>query len=106
MKLLQAESTYHSIRKEPLGRSYVRGHAMPEATKRPGFASGKGSERANMNGKELIYSPSEPVTEAEKLQYIKSHGSFEPGEQRTRGPSQSRRPWPVAPGAPRRWRRR
>ena len=51
VKLLQKESTYHSIRKEPLGKSYSRGHPMPEITKSPTFQFGKSSETANMNAR-------------------------------------------------------
>ena len=86
VKLTQKESTYHSIKREPLGQSFTRGHVLPSCVAEPGFQFGKKSVREGGDGsKVLIYNPSAAVTAAEKQQYIKSHGSFEPGEQRTRG---------------------
>lgn len=85
VKLTQKESTYHSIKKEPLGQSFKRGHVLPGAVSARGFAFGKGSTTSGDGSKDLIYNPSARVSADEKQQYIKSHGSFEPGEQRTRG---------------------
>jgi len=82
-KYSQKESVYKSIKTQPLGKSYVRGHPLPERTLDSGFSFGKPSV-TSAAAKPLIYPP---VTEDEKesqAQYVKSHGSYLPGEQKRR----------------------
>jgi len=85
VKVSQKESIYYSTKREPLGKTYQRGHVLPAETKQADFAFGKECAHPENQSKQLIYTPSELPTEGQKAQYIKSHGSFEPGEQRRRG---------------------
>ncbi|KAH8051622.1 hypothetical protein JL720_15110 [Aureococcus anophagefferens] len=58
VKLTQKESTYHSIKREPLGQSFTRGHVLPSCVAEPGFQFGKKSVREGGDGsKVLIYNP-------------------------------------------------
>ena len=80
----QAEKMYVENSKEPLGKPYIRGHEMPPKVKAEGFAYGMSTDSSE-SAKNLLYPQ---VTEDESkhhAQYIKSHGAYEPGEQRERG---------------------
>jgi hypothetical protein len=86
----QKNATYHSVKREPLGKTYARGHVLPQECKEDGFSFGMpNADKPNL-AKGLIYAPSEQSDGGMKAQYIKSHGSFEPGEQRRRGYD-----WPI-----------
>lgn len=80
-----SEAIYHSTSREPLGRSWVRGHMLPTKTLDrdfPGF--GKGTVR-NENGKMAVQPTDLPAdTEEQRALYRKTHGSVEPGEQHSR----------------------
>ena len=80
----QKEARYHSVQREPLGKSFSRpGHVLPERTKAPKFEFGKASQSSD-SAKGLLY-PKVTSDEAEfRGQYVKSHGSYAPGEQRAR----------------------
>ena len=79
----QQESLYYSVKREPLGKSYSRGHELPAQTASDKFSFGKGSASSEA-AKSLLY-PKVTTDESEHApQYVKSHGSYAPGEQRVR----------------------
>ena len=49
------EMIYETKRREPLGKSYVRGQMLPERVTKKAFAFGKGSSKSAFDAKELIY---------------------------------------------------
>ena len=82
-RLEKRESIYESRRREPLGKPYSRGHVLPAQTKEPKFSFGVTS-RSSESAKNLIY-PLPTVDESAFTdQYIRSHGSWRPGEQKDR----------------------
>lgn len=75
----RSERVYASTTREPLGKSYVRGHALPEDAKIPkGFGK---TVPQDEDVKQVIYARGVPAEseEARRLQ-IKSHGAYAPGE--------------------------
>jgi len=79
------EKIYKSVNREPLGRSYNRGHKMPAyVTEDPTFRHGVKSVKGK-TAKEVLnpVGESEEDKEGAKL-YIKSHGAYGPGEQKRR----------------------
>lgn len=84
IKEQQRESVYHSVKHEPLGKSLTRGHSLPEVTKTDKFRFGKQTASSDETAKALVYAPSAVETKQHKTQYVKSHGAYEPGEQRKR----------------------
>ncbi len=75
------ESKYQSHTREPLGKSYVRGHQLPHVTKQQEFAFGVptiGSESA----KDVLYPKGREKEERPEVSamYNKTHGAFGPGE--------------------------
>jgi hypothetical protein len=77
----RGEAIYKSTAQEPLGKPYLRGHALPETTQKadfPGF--GVKTELGNP-AKESIWPRDycEESTQAKKL-YRRTHGSTDPGE--------------------------
>lgn len=82
-KQQQRENIYESRKKEPLGVSYSRGHVLPEKTKNPDFAFGIASGKSH-DAKGLLYPSPQEDGAKYKSMYIKSHGSYEPAEQRDR----------------------
>jgi len=82
-KMEQAENIYDSRKKEPLGVSYSRKHVLPQQTENPEFAFGIPSGSSD-DAKELMYPRPDSDGSQHKQQYIKSHGSYEPAEQRNR----------------------
>jgi len=82
-KYAKTEANYHSSIKEPLGKSYNRGHVLPEAVKNPEYRFGIGSATSE-SAKGLLYPHIEVDDSQFKEQYIKSHSSYDPGEQRSR----------------------
>ena len=84
-KLTQAERHYHSTRMEPLGKCFSHGHVLPEECRTREHKFGKSTITPGGNdSKTLIYMPSAKPVPGERAQYIKSHGSYGPGEQRSR----------------------
>ena len=79
------EMIYETKRREPLGKSYVRGQMLPERVTKESFAFGKGSSKSNFDAKELIY-PKTVAGQEEKHhdQYVRSHGAYLPGERKDR----------------------
>ncbi|GMH61799.1 hypothetical protein TrST_g1045 [Triparma strigata] len=89
------EAVYKSVKREPLGTSYNRGHKMPSFMKDdPKFRHGIKSVKGQ-TAKEVLNpaDETEEDVEATKL-YIKSHGSYGPGVQKTRNYN-----WKVDPHA-------
>eukprot|EP01082_Thalassiosira_pseudonana_P001424 g1481.t1 g1481 contig10:2175999-2176946(-) len=76
-----AESTYKSTR--PLGRSHNRGHKLPEELLDSKYRHGVTSNRPEVGAKDLICSSYDDKENSNK-NHIKSHGSYGPGQQRTR----------------------
>jgi len=90
----QQEAVYQSVKHEPLGKSFSRGHKLPAKCSASGFLYGKGSKSEGKKGdsdiaglaaKRLLYPSTNEPEEQFHEQYIRSHGSFGPGEQRVRG---------------------
>jgi hypothetical protein len=78
------EACYHSRQREPLGKSYNRGHVLPDEAKSSVFSFGIATGSSE-SAKNLLY-PRKGEDESKfREAYIKSHGSFAPGEQRVRG---------------------
>ena len=78
------EAVYKSVKREPLGRSYVRGHNSPDVGD---FGEAKEELGVGQAAKALIYSRSKADDEEEAKYthlYKKSHNSYQPGEQRRR----------------------
>jgi len=84
----QAERVYASNKREPLGKAFQRGHVLPDGLGtqvpfgvpvRARELEAEGQVKATMRG-----SGQEEDPEAREL-YKRTHGDYEPGEQRTRG---------------------
>mmetsp|Transcript_4493 Transcript_4493/g.7571 ORF Transcript_4493/g.7571 Transcript_4493/m.7571 type:complete len:442 (+) Transcript_4493:85-1410(+) len=90
-QLEQAENIYASSKHEPLGRGYERGTQIPAGmgTERPfGMViDAKAKSRAGQV-KDLVFPNQAPELEEDLTKthdlYLKSHGAYEPGEQRRR----------------------
>ncbi|GMH38274.1 hypothetical protein BSKO_06158 [Bryopsis sp. KO-2023] len=85
------EHIYASAQGEPLGRSCNRGHRIPGGlgTARPfGILSGAQEKEAACLARQITFPDEDPENEetpqAHEL-YVRSHGAYAPGEQRTRG---------------------
>jgi hypothetical protein len=78
----RGESIYQSVRMEPLGSAWQRGHVLPEETKQPSFKGfGKAILLDAVDAKETIFPRyTEPLKEEDKERYKRSHGNFDPGE--------------------------
>jgi len=76
----RGESIYDSTKKEPLGKSYTRGHKL-HTDKIPGF-EGFGKKCGPItDGKEVVFPRGVvPETEDNHSRYVKTHGNFAPGE--------------------------
>jgi hypothetical protein len=82
-KYAQMESSYRSSKREPLGKSYIRGYTMPDRMKADSFRFGRPSDET-ASAKPLLY-PQVTEDEEEHLDnYIKSHASYPPGVQTRR----------------------
>lgn len=83
----RAELNYKSSREEPLGKSHVRGHQMPEFVARQDFRFGRKTAGCThmlyeSEGKDVI--APQHIAEnnlASHQQYVLSHQAFAPGEQ-------------------------
>ncbi|KAK9823062.1 hypothetical protein WJX81_005585 [Elliptochloris bilobata] len=82
-----AERIYASTRREPLGRSWVRGHELPPE----GCTFGRPPTDAGERAVQAIFPTGRPwqssqdPSHPQHALYIRSHGSHGPGEQRRRG---------------------
>jgi EF-hand domain-containing family member B len=77
------EASYQTAKREPLGKTYSRGHVLPDECASREFAFGVGGG-SSQDAKDLIYpTVVEDDTQHHEL-YLKSHAAFGPGEQRNR----------------------
>ena len=85
---MRAEAIYDSSKKEPLGKGYSRNYAFPEEVKdNPDFRFGLSASGDSEPAATVVFPPDAPSlkTAPEHLaQYKKSHGAYEPGEQKKR----------------------
>lgn len=92
----QREQVYESARRDPLGKSMVRGHKIPESVDTFGSKIDAKFKDKNPEAKSLIYPvgteldenvPLPDGSDADKLHdlYVRTHGNYAPGEQRRRG---------------------
>ena len=87
------EKFYKSVKREPLGKSYNRGHKMPEFMHDKSFRHGCKSVKGQ-TAQEVLNPADETEDDREGAKlYIKSHGSYGPGEQKRRNYN-----WKVDPG--------
>jgi EF-hand domain-containing family member B len=79
------EAIYKTRKNEVLGKTLDRGVKLPEKTRHEDFRFGSAPKKASdVGAKDLLYPvPARESKEALRL-YQKSHGTFEPGEQRRR----------------------
>lgn len=80
--LTSKESIYYSNIREPLGRSFHRGHKLPDRILKPEFRGfGNPSDLQSLDTKELIC-PRDlpPETKEVKDMYAKTHGNYGPGQ--------------------------
>ncbi|KAG1688725.1 hypothetical protein DVH05_003162 [Phytophthora capsici] len=86
INLAKLEANYASHKREPLGKTYSRGHKLPAYMQRPEFAFGMSGTFCE-SAKELLY-PSTSArlrnSEEDEARYKRSHGSVAPGEQKNR----------------------
>lgn len=78
----EKERVYKSTNVEPLGRSMVRNHILPEETKKKEFAFGYKRRNTDPPAKELIQ-PRLEYDNTHHAQYVKSHNAYLPGEQKS-----------------------
>lgn len=78
----RGESIYQSVKMEPLGASWLRGHVIPEETKKRDFRGfGKAGVPDEFGAKESIFPRGVGAEQEEdKERYKKTHGAFDPGE--------------------------
>jgi hypothetical protein len=79
------ESKYASHQREPLGESYKRGYNWPDKINDKNHDFGVHT-KGLMNAKEILYPLNGHIPEQEHIvnMYKKTHGNFDPGEQRKR----------------------
>jgi hypothetical protein len=77
----RGESIYDSAKREPLGKSYVRGHKLPATTEAPEFHGFGKKAGPVQDGKEVLFPRGVlPESEGAHKNYVKTHGNFAPGE--------------------------
>ncbi len=84
---VRAEAIYDSSKKEPLGRGYSRNYSFPNEVNQEGFRFGLSATGDSEPAATVVFPPDAPSlnTAPEHLaQYKKSHGAYEPGEQKKR----------------------
>jgi len=92
-----AEASYASKTREPLGKSFVRGHVLPEGLgTRKGFGVESNVAPTSSVVKDMVFPPKQGDfgsvlllgdalgSDAHRM-YVASHGAYAPGEQRRRG---------------------
>lgn len=79
------EGKYASAVREPLGGGYKRGYNWPNAAENGEIAFGVATTGLD-NAKELLYTKGGSLEEKHEVtrMYVKTHGNYGPGEQRTR----------------------
>lgn len=82
----RGEAIYQSTKREPLGRSYARGHVLPQAPPK-GYGKSAGARVGNIDeAKEAMFPrDTEALRPEAHKNYIKTHGSYNPGEMVNRG---------------------
>lgn len=76
-----AEQVYLSTKREPLGRSYDRGHGLPKQCTAPGFRGFGTCSDKSEDAKLAIYPRGiEPDSLEIRQRYLFTHGSIAPGE--------------------------
>ena len=87
----RSEDVYASVRREPLGRGYTRGHALPDGlgtTKGFGVDGEVAPTSSVVNGlifpKDTEYLAGDAETSDAHKMYVKTHGNYAPGEQKRR----------------------
>jgi hypothetical protein len=81
------EKNYLSSKREPLGVSMKRGHVLPSITEVRDFAFGVQTNLSE-NAKSVIYPSAlqdEIVARENHEKYVRTHGDYDPGEQKKRG---------------------
>jgi len=83
----KTEAIYLSHKREPLGKSYLRGHELPGpfASGREGFGYPTPQDVTGDQSKHLLHPQERVVPESERMLYVKSHSNYDPSEQRHRG---------------------
>jgi len=86
VKCSAREMIYQSTQRHPLGKSHPpKGHAtLPDFVRQPDFCHGVPTLGGKESAKALLYSAHVVGEEGIRTQYVKSHNSYLPGEQRTR----------------------
>jgi len=80
------ESIYLSHKREPLGKSFRRGHNLPpQMGSSVPYGYPTPQDVAGDETKHLMHPQERIVPEAERQLYVKSHSNYDPGEQRHRG---------------------
>jgi len=78
------ESIYLSHKREPLGKSFVRGHQLPPQPGGGFYGYPTPQDVAGDETKHLMHPQERIIPEAERQLYVKSHSNYDPGEQRHR----------------------
>lgn len=81
--LAKSEANYSSHKREPLGKSYSRGHVLPANMQKPEFAFGISGTFGD-SARELLYPSTSLNNRQDEELYKRSHGSVAPGEQKNR----------------------
>lgn len=81
--LAKSEANYASHKREPLGKSYTRGHVLPANMQKPEFAFGISGTFGD-SARELLYPSTSFNNRQDEELYKRSHGSVAPGEQKNR----------------------
>lgn len=80
-----AESVYQSTAREPLGRMYDRGHKLPDKFHGEGFKGFGIPSNQDQPAKEIVFPVhAKPDSQDVKELYVKTHGSYDPGERSAR----------------------
>ena len=79
------EQIYLSHKREPLGKQYLRGHALPAELVESGFGRPTPQDISGDPTKRMLHPEERIAPEAEAALYRTSHSHFAPGEQRHRG---------------------
>lgn len=94
---LPSSSSSISARREPLGKSMVRGHVIPETISTFGSKIDAKFKDKNPEAKNLIYPVGTKLDEGRETpsigqdktndddMYVRTHGNYAPGQQRRRG---------------------
>jgi hypothetical protein len=82
---LKNEEIYLSHKREPLGKQYKRGHALPPSLEQRGFGRATPQDISGDLSKQLLMPVERVISDEERALYIKSHANYDPGEQRRRG---------------------